>query len=149
MMKIIQYNEDDPFRMLGTFQRNAHLLNHRKNGLSSHEIAMVVLYRLGATTQKQVQEALSWRSASLSQVMSQLEASGLVERKRSEYDRRVMLIRLTDQGKKKAEKLYEIRKASADELFELFSEEERVLFGNMLERLHQYWLEVCEQEDDE
>ena len=54
-------------------------------------------------SQKELAYLLGIRSQSLGELLKKLEASGLVERTPSETDRRIMMVKVTEEGKKAAD----------------------------------------------
>jgi MarR family transcriptional regulator, organic hydroperoxide resistance regulator len=83
--------------------------------------------------------------ASVTEMLEGLTAAGLVERKRSDRDRRVVLTALTDSGRG----LVEERRARFEPLFraalEPFSEDELVVAAAVLERLRGMFEEIVDE----
>jgi DNA-binding MarR family transcriptional regulator len=83
--------------------------------------------------------------ASVTEMLDGLGAAGLVERMRSERDRRVVLTSLTDSGRK----LVEERRARFEPRFraalESFSEDELVVAAAVLERLRDLFDEIADE----
>lgn len=61
-------------------------------------LVMLVLWERGASTVKQLGQALELDSGTLSPLLKRLEAQGYVRRERSVEDERVVLVNLTDAG---------------------------------------------------
>lgn len=57
------------------------------------------LYHLGPLNHKQIAEKMLTREANITHVVDNLERDGLVERERSEEDRRVVEVHLTEEGR--------------------------------------------------
>jgi len=57
------------------------------------------LYHLGPLNHKEITEKMLTREANITHVVDNLERDGLVERRRSEEDRRVVDVHLTDEGR--------------------------------------------------
>ena len=74
-------------------------------------------------SQKELAYLLGIRSQSLGELLKKLEANGLVERTPSEKDRRIMMVKVTEEGKKAAE---EVGKEQAERVgvFQWLNEEE-------------------------
>lgn len=85
-------------------------------------------------SQKDLGYLLDMRNQSLGELLAKLERNGHITRTPSEKDRRVMNIKLTDQGAASAEKL-ENKQEDMDNLFDCFSSEEQETLGKLLERL--------------
>lgn len=88
----------------GSDERLTDLLRHCGRFLYYHsnpgmQQGMVLqMLRNGPMTQKQVQERLGTKPGSVSELISKLENKGLLERERSETDRRKVLLALTEKG---------------------------------------------------
>lgn len=85
-------------------------------------------------SQKDLSYLLDMRNQSLSELMTKLEKAGLITRTQSKTDRRVMDIKLTEEGKTAAEQA-EQQKEGTDQIFEVLSEEERKNLGDYLSRI--------------
>lgn len=68
-------------------------------------------------------------------IVDRMESKGLVERYRDEKDRRIVWVRTTQSCMQvKKEKFERLEAQSKEEFLDLFSEEQRVLFGEFLEK---------------
>jgi DNA-binding MarR family transcriptional regulator len=74
-------------------------------------------------------------SANLTYQVGVLEQDGYVARSRHESDRRVILVELTPKGEALCEQMLPARTRFISELGKAFSEEEKRLFNELLERL--------------
>lgn len=90
-------------------------------------------------SQKDLSYLLDIRAQSLGELLAKLERSGYITRELSETDRRVMNIKLTEQGSQTTE-----RHPDFDTLFDCLSEDEQVSFSGFLSRL----IESMEQKLD-
>ena len=102
------------------------LMDCSKNEL----LALVHAYRAGETTMSRIAEYVGVPLNTATGIANRLERRGLVERWRSEQDKRVVEVRITEQGKAQvAEVIQNIVDLMAD-LFEgLDDDERRVLVG--------------------
>lgn len=73
---------------------------HSSWGIRQTEI-LKMLYE-GPMTQKDIQERLGVKPATISELISKLETKGMVSRGRSDEDHRVVVITLTEEGKHSA-----------------------------------------------
>ena len=94
-------------------------------------------------TQKELSYLLDMRQQSLSELLAKLEGKGLITRQPSEEDRRVVMIQLTEEGKKAASESEE--EVDLGNVFDCFNETEQKAFENYLDRL----IEVLGQKLDE
>lgn len=81
-------------------------------------------------SQKELSYLLDMRPQSLGEFLSKLEKNGYITRTPAENDRRVMDIKLTEEGRKASEQEF-----SHDRLFECLSEEERAAMSGYLSRI--------------
>jgi DNA-binding MarR family transcriptional regulator len=65
----------------------------------SHIRALFTIDKSGETTAGDLAKAAELSPASVSAMLDHLERDGIVERRRSEHDRRVVVVRLTDSGR--------------------------------------------------
>ncbi|MDO4198408.1 MAG: MarR family transcriptional regulator [Erysipelotrichaceae bacterium] len=75
-------------------------------------------------TQKELAKMLDIRPQSLTEVLGKLEEKGYIERKRSQEDRRVITLYITEAGKEKSAQLHDLRYKSAQRLFSSLDEKE-------------------------
>lgn len=115
-------------------RRCGHYLAHRAGAVSSRERMLRLLAERGEMQQSDLVYLLELRSASVSEQLGKLEAQGLVERRRSEEDRRGVTIELTHAGRELAESAG----AQAD-MFSALSGEEQEQLRELLQRLLSSW----------
>ena len=126
--------EPDRDSLLGLMRRCGHYLAHRAGAVSSRERMLRLLAERGEMQQSDLVYLLELRSASVSEQLGKLEAQGLVERRRSEEDRRGVTIELTQAGRELAESTG----AQAD-MFSALSGEEQEQLRELLQRLLSSW----------
>ncbi|MDL2214289.1 MarR family transcriptional regulator [Clostridia bacterium OttesenSCG-928-O13] len=85
---------------------------------------MRTLLQRGDVTQKQLADEMRIRPASLSELISKLEGKGLLTRSQNQQDKRVVNLRLTEEGTAVAQKLEQVQKDFGQNLFSELSEEE-------------------------
>ena len=88
-------------------------------------------------------------SASLSEVVTKLEAEGLLSRERSEVDRRQLTLTLTDEGALRARAFVESRLRFEKEAFGCLDAEETGELLALLERLSAHWEQIEAREREE
>lgn len=126
--------EPDRDSLLGLMRRCGHYLAHRAGAVSSRERMLRLLAERGEMQQSDLVYLLELRSASVSEQLGKLEAQGLVERRRSEEDRRGVTIELTQAGRELAESAG----AQAD-MFSALSGEDQEQLRELLQRLLSSW----------
>jgi DNA-binding MarR family transcriptional regulator len=119
---------------------------HRPDGLSFAQYKLLFeLYHLGDVTAGELAAAAALAPASASQMLDNLAGLGLIERVRSEQDRRNVVIRLTKQGTKQvAARRKEIEPLWNAALAE-FSDSELQSAAAVLERLRAMFEELAEE----
>ena len=93
-------------------------------------------------TQRDLQEASCITSASLSEVIAKLEAEGLVERERSETDRRQLTVTLTGPGTERAHEVLRTREEFERLAFDCLSPEETAQLASTLDRVAARWMQI-------
>ncbi len=120
-----------------------HYMHFNVGGRSGKQHMLAKLHMAGGhLSQRELLDRSDVSSAALSEVLSKLEAEGLIVRERSEEDRRQMQVSLTEEGLAQAAR----QKAAFDE-FEacclscLDDDEQEQLLG-LLDRLEQHWKQM-------
>lgn len=130
---------------LGYFGHYLHLHAGGRGGKQFVIISLVL--HGGEMSQRDLLEHACISSASLSEVLAKLEAEGLVTRTKSEEDRRLLAVALTEAGREKAEEVLEYKNRFEEESFACFDEQERALLLDYLDRLVKHWHELEENEE--
>ncbi|HEV7558753.1 MAG TPA: MarR family transcriptional regulator [Kofleriaceae bacterium] len=90
-------------------------------GITATQLSVIkMLEQVGDLSLSELSKRMATTNSTVTGIVDRMESAGLVERARSEEDRRVWIIRLTTQGKKVAEKAkvspWEILKGALAEL---------------------------------
>ena len=93
-------------------------------------ILAVLKLRDGVST-KDLSYLLGVRISSLNELLAKLERNGYVIREPSEYDKRVMLVKLTEKGKSEQQ----TGQSDYGDIFSCLSDDEQQVFGNFLDRI--------------
>ena len=126
-----------------------HYLYITRGCRGGQQFILTALYREGDMTQKDLLAKTKNTSASLSEMVSKLEAKGLVERTRVDKDRRQTLLSLTKEGRKQAKEAQEVIKSFEAHALSIFSDEEKVTFCAYLDRLVEHWDTISRDEKGE
>jgi DNA-binding MarR family transcriptional regulator len=97
------------------------------------------LLRRERIPQREMQELLGVQAGSLSEILSKLEAGGLISRTPNEDDRRSMDIVMTEEGGRIAQESEVHRQQRRETLFQALSEEEKRTLAALLEKLNEDW----------
>lgn len=122
------------------------LMDCSKNEL----LALVHVYREGETTMSRLAEYVDVPLNTATGVANRLERRGLVERWRSEQDKRVVSVRITEEGKEQVSSVIENVGTLISGLFENLSADEQQLLIKVIARLPELFArEVAASKNDE
>ena len=108
----------------------------REYGLSPSEFAaMELLYHRGPQPVQKIAAGVLLTSGSMTYVITQLEKKNLIRRTLSGEDRRVYLVDLTGEGRKKMDAVFPVHERFITELFGSLSDEKAALVTGQLKRL--------------
>lgn len=96
-------------------------------------IVMMVMWEKEIVNEKDLVNALYLQANTLNPLLKKLEAKGLVEIKKDEFDKRNLKISLTDEGRLLKEKAVDVPKSLAKEIN--LSEEEAIFFYKILYKI--------------
>lgn len=117
-----------------------HFLHVHLGGRSGKQHMLATLYGSGGQlSQRELQDHAGISAAALSEVLSKLEAEGLVTRERSDEDRRQMDIALTSQGRERAVALKEEFEAFETDCVSCLTEEEQAELLRLLDCMAEHW----------
>jgi len=104
-------------------------------GLTSSQIGVILLLSCGrAHTPFELSRAMSYDSGSMTRMLDRLEKKGFIVRARSDTDRRMVELQLTQQGKDAATKLPGIGAAVLNEQLRGFSDADLATLIDLLAR---------------
>lgn len=136
-------------RIIRNLGRLGHHLYITRGCRSGQQFILTALYRDGDMTQKDLLAKTKNASASLSEMVSKLEAKGLIERTRVDKDRRQALLSLTEEGRKQAQEAQESIDSFEAQALSILSDEEKVTFCGYLDRLVEHWDTINRDEKGE
>ncbi|WP_070640846.1 MarR family winged helix-turn-helix transcriptional regulator [Olsenella sp. HMSC062G07] len=138
--------EQRALHCLGYFGHYLHV--HAGGRCGKQRILAKLLTHGGRLTQRELQELFPISAAALSEVLSKLEAEGLISRTRSERDRRQLVIELTDAGAQSATTVTEGRRLFESRCLAALADDEKEAFVSMLERVSRDWRGTAPQVAD-
>ncbi len=127
---------------LGFFGRYLHYAAGGRSG-QKHIITYLACHD-GHMTQRELQEHLDIKSGSLSEVLAKVEADGLIERTRSQEDRRLQEVRLTARGREQAKAYVEDRDRFETASLACLTDDERGQLLSLLDRVADHWKSIAQ-----
>lgn len=96
---------------------------------------MGVLLESDGLTPKELSKTLNIRAASLGELVDKLENNGYIRKEAHENDRRTFRVFLTEEGRRIATELTEVRKNAVQALFKGLTEEEQETLASIMDKL--------------
>lgn len=113
----------------------AHKLHHHKKGRGAGQGKILnILSSVEQINQKELQERLEIQAGSLSEILGKLEKNEWITREKSEEDKRLAIIKITEKGKEALQLIEEEHKNQKD-VFSVLDEEEEQKLKEILEKL--------------
>lgn len=129
-------SQDDPLPDLLRFC--GHILYHRHGWNRSQGRVLRLIEDRGRMSQKELQDLLGIKSSSISEMISKLEAKGLVRRERDDADKRKTVLVITDAGKAA---VHDLPDRTHQESYDALSPEEQETLRQLLLKLLASWQE--------
>lgn len=130
---------DENSRLVLNLRDLGHMIRFLFEGKGSQKRILIILYETGQMTQRELTERLKIQPGSASEVIGKLENAGLIVRTPSREDRRTADIRLTQEGRLRAQEASRQRQRRHEEMFSCLSEEERETLLSLTEKLNADW----------
>ena len=124
--------------LTAVFFRTARILRGIGGPEYAQQKVLRILLEQEEVSQKELLERLQVKAGSLSELITKLEKKGYVVREKSRNDRRRTILRITEEGRRKAAEFDETRD---DRLFSVLNTEEREQMKEYLERVLDHWEE--------
>jgi DNA-binding MarR family transcriptional regulator len=141
-------NESIERRVLHDFGYFGYFLHVHAGGRAGKQHILTWLLRNGShLTQRELKEHAGTAAASLSEVLSKLEAKGLIERTPLESDRRQLDVRLTENGIARAIEIEAKKHEFEVNSLTPLSDSEKVQLAEMLDRVVAYWKTIEGKEE--
>lgn len=120
-----------------------HYLHFHGGGRSGQIPILCMLDRCGGTlSQQELGMRFELKPGSLSEILSKMETSCLIERTRDTKDRRQLFVHLTDEGTRLAHLEHEKREHFRRRAFTALTVEEQEQLAEMLEKIRVTWEEL-------
>nr|MDH3078457.1 MarR family transcriptional regulator [Bacillus velezensis]MDH3091920.1 MarR family transcriptional regulator [Bacillus velezensis]MDH3098143.1 MarR family transcriptional regulator [Bacillus velezensis] len=105
-------------------------------GISQSRLELLaVLFYVDEISQSDLQKKVNIDGATVTRHLKQLEAKEMVTRRRKPEDNRIILVRLTDQGRERIEASKKEKERFIKEMLAGVSEEERSMLKNVLSQM--------------
>jgi len=119
---------------------------HRGDEIGHAQFELLIeLYANGPMHAGELAEGVSVSAATVSGMLDGLSQAELIERTRSESDRRIVVVKLTRRGRRKVEARKAVWQRRWQEALEGLDDEELRTAARVLERIHDIF---CEQQKD-
>lgn len=119
---------------------------HRGDEIGHAQFELLIeLYANGAMPAGELAEAVEASPATVSGMLDGLSEAELVERTRSDSDRRIVVVKLTRRGRRKVEARKAVWQRRWQEALDGLDDEELLVAARVLERIHGIF---CEQQRD-
>jgi DNA-binding MarR family transcriptional regulator len=134
---------DDMEKITETFFRYKNKLIEEKRGETTYKITptkyhmLKMIYKKNACMVTDFSKELELSSGATTIILNQLEDEGLITRLRSEDDRRIVWIKLSDSGKKLIEEILRRRNQFLSDMLSTLSEDEKEQFFHLLEKMRE------------
>lgn len=120
-----------------------HYLHFHGGGRSGQVPILCMLDRCGGQlSQQELGLRFELKPGSLSEILSKMEAAGLIERTRDTKDRRQLFVHLTQAGQELAWREHENREAFRRVAFSALTVEDQEQLAEMLEKIRVTWEEL-------
>lgn len=131
-------------RLLAGLGYCGHYLHFHGGGRSGKApIICLIAKHGGEMSQQELGSYFELKPGSLSEVLTKIETSGLIERTRNPEDRRQLTIRLTEKGMEEAARDQENRIRFRERAFDNLTIEERLELGRILDKIRNRWEELA------
>ena len=131
--------QEQDLQLVRRLRRCGHLLHHIYNFSNGSQMRLLLRLRDEPMTQKELTDQLRIQPGSLSEMLAKVERAGLVEKRRSERDRRNFELRLTDEGRAQADVFEKEQMEQATWLLEPLTDDQKVQLKSLLETLIAHW----------
>ncbi|MGN0695951.1 MAG: MarR family winged helix-turn-helix transcriptional regulator [Oscillospiraceae bacterium] len=131
--------EDINGRLIIDLRDISHTMRSLYEGKCSQKRILIIMNEMGETTQTELTARLGVRSASVSEVVGKLEKAGAVVRRQGEYDRRTVILSLTDSGRELARQAQQQRDRRHEEMFSCLTDDEKNDLLALLEKINSDW----------
>ena len=131
--------EDADSRIIRSFWGISHTMCRISEGKGNQRRILNIIGDAGTITQSELTRRLDIQPGSASEFLGKMESAGLIVRTPSEADRRTVDVRLTPEGKVRAEEATRERREHHAQMFACLSGEEKEILVSLLEKINDDW----------
>lgn len=133
-------------QLLSVMEKCGHFLYHRRGYSLKQHYILKLLNTNGKMTQSQLQEYISVKAGTISEIVSKLEKNGCITKQKDESDKRKTNLEITEAGKRLYEEKAEIERNQLGMLFTALTEDEKKTAILLLTKLLEDWKSKFENE---
>ena len=127
------------FKLMNAMKYCAHILRHHCIYNESQNRIVMLVDKYGPISQKDLLGKMNMQPGSLSELVSKVEAAGLIEKKQSKTDKRIHLLHITTQGKAQSLEYEKQQEEMTEKLFAVLEPEQKEILLQNLDTLLQHW----------
>ena len=135
---------DEDRELFGSLRKVGHFLFYLMGDKSGQRRVLFQLDYFGEMTQKELQERLSVKSSTMSEMICKMENNNLIDKRPSPKDKRSIVLSLSAAGRLAANRNKDAMDQLTLKLFECLSEQEKQQMLNFSQRLLEHWKKLEE-----
>lgn len=121
----------------------SHMLLGEKGIHPGQQHLLIKLIKKNGQSQKDLANNMGVKPATITVMLTRMEKSGLIERKKDDNDQRITRIFITEKGQNVCKEAKKIGKQVEEECFKNFTLEEKVVFRRLLMQIKDNLTEDC------
>ena len=130
---------DQDGKLFAILQELGYFCRFYFDGKGGQNRILHILAKHGGMSQKDLTERIGIQPGSASEVLGKLERAGYITRQPEETDKRTFVVSLTEAGNARGAELEKERSARLNELFSIFSVQEKEQMLSLAEKLYGAW----------
>lgn len=108
----------------------------KKYDFDLNEFAVIeVIYHYNCLRVSEINEKVLVNSSSLTYILDKLVNKGLIQRVKDQDDKRVIIIEITNEGKKLGDEIFPKHYQMLNNIFDVITDDERVILTNLLKKI--------------
>lgn len=127
------------FKIIKELRSCGHFLHYKICAIAGRRRILLSLYEHSELLQRELQDILKIKSGSLSEIIINMEAEGLVKKTKDEKDGRQFVLKLTPEGVRQAEILQKEYYKQVEKITGCLSEEQKYELYHLLKIITNNW----------